>query len=164
MNGAQLHLLINHLPVFGLAFGFLIQLASLIWNEEQLKRTALALYLVTALGTIPAYLTGDPAEHIVRDMSDVDRNQIETHSDWATASLIAIEALGVAALAGLYLARKSGAVSPLAVNGCLAIAILGFGLVAWTAHLGGLIHHPEIRPGFVVPPRPPGARRQSPEQ
>jgi hypothetical protein len=163
MNGAQWHLLINHLPVFGLVFGLLVQLASLIRKSEELKRAALALFLVTALGTIPAYITGDPAEHVVQDMPDVNRDQIDSHSDWATASLVAIEALGAAALAGLYLAGKSGTVSALAFNGCLALAIVGFGLVAWTAHLGGLIHHPEIRPGFVVPPRPPGMRRQSSE-
>jgi len=163
MNGAELHLLINHLPVFGIVFGFSFLLVAVLRNSEELKRAGLALFVVTALGTIPAYLTGEPAEHNVRDMPEVDRGMIEEHQDWGIASLIAIEALGVAALAGLYLARKSGATSAVPVNGCLALALIGFGILFWASHLGGRIHHPESRPGFVVPPRPPGARRLRPE-
>jgi len=163
MNGAQWHLWINHLPVFGLVFGLLLQLAAMYRNQEEWKRVALLLYVATALGTIPVYVTGDPAEHIVRDMPDVDRGLIETHQDWATASLIAIEGLGIASLAGLYLAHREGRGSVPVVQGCLALAVIGFCLVAWTSHLGGEVRHPEARPGFVVPPRPAGMRRQRSE-
>jgi uncharacterized membrane protein len=160
LNGAQWHLLINHLPVFGLVFGLFLQLAAIYRNQQEWKSVALLLYVVTALGTIPAYMTGDPAEHVVRDMPEVDRDEIDTHQDWATASLIAIEALGIASLAGLYLAGRGNRASVPVIQGCIALAVLGFSLVAWTAHVGGRINHRETRPGFVVPPRSPRKRRQ----
>jgi uncharacterized membrane protein len=163
VNGAEYHLAINHLPVFGLAFGMLLHLIAIYLHQEEWKRAALLLYVATALGTIPVYVTGDPAEHVVRDMPDVDRAQIDTHSNWGTVSLIAIEALGIASLAGLYLASRGNQASARVIQGCLALAVIGFCLVGWTSHLGGEVHHPETRPGFVVPPRPPGSRRPSPE-
>ena len=159
MNGAMLHLWINHLPVFGLAFGLFLHLTAIYLKSEEWKNAALVLYVATALGTIPVYVTGEPAEHVVRGMPEVDREQIDPHQDWGTASLVAIEGLGIASLAGLFLARRNARLSAVLTGGSLALAVLSFAIVAWTAHLGGMIHHPEDRPGFVVPPRPPGRDR-----
>ena len=164
MNGAQLHLGINHLPVFGLFLALLLQLIAIYRNHEEWKKAALVLYVVTALGTIPVYMTGDSAEHVVRDMPDVDRGRIEAHDDWGTASLVAIETVGVASLAGLFFSARDPRSSALLFRGSLALAIAAFAIVAWTSHLGGMIHHAETRPGFVVPPRPPDAGRQRSEE
>jgi uncharacterized membrane protein len=157
MNWAQAHLLLNHLPVLGLVYSLLIFGGSFFWYRRELRRAGLILFVITALGTIPVYMTGEPAEHLVRDMPQVDRDAIETHQDWATASLIAIEVLGVVALASLYLSWKS-TLPELLVQACLLLALISFGIVGWTAHLGGQVHHPEVRSGFVPPPRQPRVR------
>lgn len=157
MNWAQAHLLLNHLPVFGLVYSLLVLVGSFFCYKRELQRAGLALLVLTALGTIPTYLTGEPAEEVVRNMPQVDRDFIEEHQDWATGSLIAIEVVGVVSLAGLYLAWKS-MLPEMLVQVCLLLALVSFAIVGWTAHLGGEIHHPEIRSGFVPPPQQPRLR------
>jgi hypothetical protein len=157
MNWAQAHLLLNHLPVLGLVYSLLVLVGSFFCYRRELQRTALALFVVTALGTIPTYLTGEPAEHVVRDMPEVERDLIDVHQDWATASLIGIEVVGVVSLVGLYLAWKS-TLPEMLVQVCLLLALVSFAIVGWTAHLGGQIHHSEIRAGFVQPPHKPRVR------
>lgn len=152
MNGAQAHLLLNHLPVFGVAFGLLILLYGIFRKCDVVKRVALGLFILTALGTIPTYLTGESAQEVVEEVPGVDKSFIEEHEESAMISLIGIEALGVISLAGLFLSRRSGTTPPMLVS---VVVLLGSGalaLVAWTSHLGGLIHHPESRSGFQVMP------------
>ncbi len=162
LNWAQAHLLINHLPIFGVVFGMLLLLYAMVRRSQEMTRAALALFLLTALGTIPAYFTGEPAEHTMSGMAEVDQDVIEEHQDWGTAALVVIGALGVASLAGLWVERKSGAAPAALVRGTLALAVVAFGIVAWASHLGGQVHHPETRPGFVAPPRPPRSRPERP--
>ncbi|MBI2818997.1 MAG: hypothetical protein HYX73_03375 [Acidobacteria bacterium] len=152
MNAAHLHLLLNHLPVFGSAFGLLFLLYAILRKSEELKRAALGLCVITALGTIPAYLTGEPAEEVVEGIPGVDESFIEAHEEHAMISLIGIEALGVVSLAGLFLARKSGTTPPILVSFAVLLAAGSLALVAWTSHLGGLTHHPERRSGFQAMP------------
>jgi len=152
MNSAHLHLLLNHLPVFGSAFGLLLLVYAILRKSEELKRAAMGLFVITALGTIPAYLTGEPAEEVVEAMPGVDASFIEEHEENAMISLIGIEALGVISLAGLFLSRRSGTTPPMLVSVAVLLGAGSLALVAWTVHLGGLIHHPESRSGFQVMP------------
>ena len=148
MNGAQIHLWLNHTPIFGVLIGLLILLFAVYKKSEELKRAGLGLFLATALIAIPTYLTGEPAEEVVETLPGVEASFIEAHEEWALAALIAVEVLGLAALAGLLFSRKPGRYSTMAIRGCVILAILAFGIVAWTAHLGGQIRHPETRAGF----------------
>jgi hypothetical protein len=157
-NWAEAHLWINHLPVFGMAFGLVLLVYAMASRSEEMTRAALILFVLTRLGTIPAYMTGDPAEHIVRSMPEVDQATIDEHSDWGTAALILIEAAAIGSLAGLWLSHKSGSAPAALIRGTLALAILAFAIVGWTSHLGGQVHHPEARSGFVPPPRVPRSR------
>ena len=151
MNGAQAHLLLNHLPVFGVVFGLIILFYAIFRKSEEMKRVALGLFVLTALSTIPAYLTGEPAEELVEEMAEVSHQLIEDHEESALASLIAVEALGALSLLGLVLSRKRNATAPaLLVNATVLLALAALTMVARTAHLGAQIHHPEIRSGFQM--------------
>ena len=67
-------------------------------------------------------------------------------------ALVAIEGLGVMSLAGLFLLGRQRRFSPPIAAVCMGIALLAGGTVAWTAHLGGLIHHSEIAATASTPP------------
>jgi hypothetical protein len=70
-NGAQLHLLTNHLPVVGSLFATLVLLSGLLFKNSSVRRTGLALLAFAALTTLPAYYSGEPAEEKIEDLPGV---------------------------------------------------------------------------------------------
>lgn len=147
MNGAHWHLLLNHLPVLGTAFGILLLLFAWWKKSEEVKRVSLGVLVLTAACAVPAYLTGEPAEGVVEHLAGVSEVLIESHESAALVALSLAIATGIVALAGLFLSRKA---KPLPIWLMFAILFLGFatgGLMARTANLGGEIRHTEIRTG-----------------
>ena len=155
MNAAHLHLILNHLPVLGTAFG----LALLAWAQwkksEDLKRTSLgALVLVTMLA-VPAYLTGEPAEDMVENLPGVAHDIIEQHEGAAQIAFIAQIILGVGALGGLIAFRGVRTIPSWFAGLAIAVAIVVSVLMARTANLGGELRHAEIRSGAPPAERSP---------
>ena len=145
MNSAHLHLVLNHLPVLGTAFGLAILAFGLWKRSEDNKRLALGLLVITALLAIPAYLTGEPAEGAVKGMSGVAGDLIERHEEAAGVALGGVLALGLFAVVGLVAFRGQRPVPKWFGGAALLGALVVSGLMAWTANLGGQVHHPEIR-------------------
>ena len=147
MNGAQLHLMLNHLPVMGALFSLLLLAWSLIRRSAEIQKLALAVALLAGLSSVPAYLTGEPAEEVIEHMAGVDKAYIEEHESMGKFALWCGVALGV--VAGVALA--AGVKNPRWLSAGAAITLLAsvlvFGVMGYTAHLGGQIRHPEIRDG-----------------
>lgn len=149
MNGAHLHLLINHIPVLGTFFGLAL-LAFAAWKRsDELRKAALGTFVIVALATLATYLTGDPAQDVVKGLPGVSAALIERHDNAAGFALGGGIALGVLALGGLIWFREGRQIKNWFSTLALAVAILVTGLMAWTANLGGQIRHTEIRPGAV---------------
>jgi uncharacterized membrane protein len=148
MNAAHIHLLVNHLPVFGVILGVAVLLAGRIRRSAELMRAGFALLVVAGIGAGAAYLSGERAEEIVEDLAGVSEAMIEEHEDSAWFALIGAAALGLAGLIGL--ARFRGdAVAPWLVNSSLLLGLLTAAAIARTAFLGGQIRHSEIRAGAI---------------
>jgi hypothetical protein len=156
MNGAHLHLLINHIPVLGTFFG-LVLLALAAWRRsDELRKAALGTFVIAALAAVATYLTGEPAEDVVKGLSGVAGGLIERHEEAAGMALGGDIALGVVALGGLIWFRGSRPIKNWFSALSLAGAILVTGLMAWTANLGGQIRHTEIRSGAAPMTASPG--------
>lgn len=144
MNGPQMHLVLNHLPVVGLALGALALLGSFLLRRPEAMRLSLVILVVTGLATVPAFLTGEPAEDGVEHWAGVSKGSIHEHEEAAEIGLVAgivAAALALAALVGS--ARKPALATPL--TALALVASLGAaGVMGWVAHLGGLVRHPEI--------------------
>ncbi len=150
MNSAHLHLLLNHAPVLGTIFGAGL-LVFAVWKKSQEEtKAALGFLVVAGLLTVPAYLTGEPAEGVVGSLPGVSQSVIEQHEEAATIAFVAVAVLGVGALIGLVLFRKGKAVPLWFGYVVLAASLLVGGLMAWTANLGGQVRHTEIRSGVNV--------------
>jgi uncharacterized membrane protein len=147
MNGAHVHLILNHVPILGTLFCLLVLAAGVLRRREEVARVALCGMVVVALVTVPAYLSGEEAEDIVRRLPEVSTETMEEHEEAALPALLAIEAAGVLALAALVLGRGGRPLPRWAVLGTLALGVIGFGLVARAANLGGQVHHSEVRGG-----------------
>ena len=144
MNLAHLHLMLNHIPVVGTLVAGALFVLALRWRNPQLERVALGFLLAFALLTIPVYLTGEPAEHVVERLPRVAEPVIDRHEHAALATLVAVEVLGASALAGLALFRRRLLPRAFAV-GLVALMGITSGLFDWTGYLGGQIRHTEIR-------------------
>lgn len=147
MNPAHVHLLMNHIPVIGVGAGLLLLAYAVMKKNDEMIRVSLASFVLLALVAIPVYLTGKSAEEIVEDLPGVSEAIIENHEEAALISLVSIEILGVVALAGLILSRRSNTTLKWFATGSLAISLVVAGLMGWTANLGGQIRHTEIRAG-----------------
>ncbi|RMG45950.1 MAG: hypothetical protein D6723_17690 [Acidobacteria bacterium] len=150
MNWAHVHLILNHFPVVGLAFGLALLAASVARRNSPLARVGLGVLVAIALIAIPVYLTGEPAEEMIEHLPGVSKSFIEEHEESALPTLIVIELLGMVAAVGLFRFRQTGELPRWFLTATLLLSIGAGGFVGWTANLGGQIRHPEIRTGFQL--------------
>lgn len=144
MDQTHLHLLITHLPIFGALLGALV-LAFGLWKKDSTTITAAyGVLVLAASGAGVAYLTGEGAAETVEHLPGVLESRIERHEDFAVYALISLLTLGGAALVGLVLNARQSSFSNSAAKLTLLLALVSFGLVAWTGYLGGQIRHTEL--------------------
>ncbi len=153
INGAQVHLALNHMPVVGVLIGFLILLVGMLFKNRMIKRTALAVIVFAAITIAPAYLSGEPAEEMVEHKPGVTKALIHDHEEFAELSLVFTAITGGIAALGLVLAKlKKDNLESKSTLLVLLLSAVNFGLLANTAHLGGLIRHDELRSDVVALP------------
>lgn len=152
MNGPHLHLILNHIPVLGTAFGSLLLLIGLIKKSPDIKKMGLLFFVIAALVTIPTFYSGRASPKIVKELPGVTRPFIHDHAEAGEYSFIVVGVLGALALLGwIFSCRTSGERNWIYV--LLFILSLPVGAaMARTAYLGGQIRHTEIRSDFVPPP------------
>lgn len=147
MNATHLHLILNHLPVLGTAFGLGLLLFGVWRKSSELKKTALGVLVIIALAAVPVYLTGEPAEDGVKSLPGVSKAFMEQHEEAAGVAFTGVLALGVAALTALILCRGGRDLPVWSTGSLLVASVIVGGLMVWTASLGGQIRHTEIRAG-----------------
>jgi uncharacterized membrane protein len=147
MDQTHLHLLITHLPIFGSILGGLV-LAYGIWKKSShANNAAYLLLIISSFGAVVSYLTGEGAEETVEHLPGVSESIIEQHQEFAVFALIALIAVGIAAIVGLLLSRKNSAFTRIVAVATLTLSLVSFALVGWTGYLGGQIRHSEVRAG-----------------
>jgi formate hydrogenlyase subunit 3/multisubunit Na+/H+ antiporter MnhD subunit len=150
MSAAHVHLLLNHIPILGSIFGLLMLGYGMLRKSDEIQKTSLGVFVITALLTIPVYLAGDGAAEIVSNLPGVSTAIIQQHDKAATITMIAIEVLGAASFLVLFLSwRSRRELRNWMTLGVLILAMLSSGLGAWTGTIGGQIRHTEIRAGFA---------------
>lgn len=145
MNAAHLHLMTNHIPVIGIPLAVLVLIWGLVRKEAAVERVGLVLLVLVALGTIPAYLSGDPAHELVEREPGVRRALIHEHEEAADFGFFFAEAIGVGALAALVLRKKYPKLAQRTSVATAAVGVFTFFVIARVALLGGDIRHVEIR-------------------
>lgn len=149
MNAAQIHLALNHVPLFLSILGAAILVLGMIKKNESFKSLSLYLLVAAAIFTAPVFLTGEGTEELVERLPGVNEAGIEEHEEMAKISLIVIIVTGVVALAGLLL-KKNARAARLILVAVMVLSLVSFGTMAQTAHLGGLIRHSELNNGPTV--------------
>lgn len=145
MNEAHVHLLVNHFPIIMPIIGLLVMLGGLYFRSENIKRTAYVIFILGAILTIPAFVSGEGAEDVVEQIQGIDKNFIEPHEEVADTFAVLSYILGGVSVFGLWASIKQKSFS-----NTLAIVTILFSLIvlffaAKTGTTGGEIRHTEIR-------------------
>ena len=144
MDATRIHLFITHLPVFGIFLGALVLVFGLIRKESQVKIVSYAIIVISIVGGIVAFQTGEEAEHAVESIAGLSDNVIEEHEESAELAVWFIYSLGLLSLLAMYFEVKGKALAKQFSYVVLAVSIIAFYFVASTASLGGKIRHSEI--------------------
>lgn len=157
MDAVHLHLLTNHVPILGSAFGLMLLFITFFLRapSQQLRNAAYLLLLVSALGAFVANISGEGAEEAVEHLAGVSEDPIDAHEDAAPFAVAFATLAGALALAGLGLS----AFKPV-WNGRMALAVtlaalLAFASSARVGWLGGKIRHTELEGGKGAPQASP---------
>ena len=151
MSIAHLHLLLNHVPVIGIVGVALLFALALRRRSDELTRLALGVTIALAVVAGAVFLTGEPAEELVEHLPGFDDALVERHEEAALIATIAFGALGALAAAALLWARRHALPRRTAALGLVGAVTLT-AVVGWTANLGGMIRHTEIRPTAAALP------------
>ena len=144
MNSVHLHLMTAHLPVVGVPFAAAILIAGLVGKSDTLWRTGCWALLISAVLAAFPYFSGPPAYERMASEYSVADEPVERHAVVARATALGLVLLGAVTLSALlrdWQGEPPGrALKSLILAGTLAAAYA----LAWSAHLGGLIRHPEL--------------------
>lgn len=154
MNLVHVHLWLNHLPILGTLITLAMFILSLAFKRDDLKQASLALFVMIALFSIPAYMSGNAAQKELTDSNpDIPMEAIQAHQGSALLAFLFIELTGAVSLVGLWRFSRSeknpwmerpAAWHLIAV---LVLAVVTSGLMAIAGNTGGEIRHAEIATG-----------------
>ena len=145
MQWTQLHLALIHTPVVGVPFLLCLLGWGLYRRQAEMIRLAHGWMALLCAVSIGLKFTGDFAAESAGDRLAAVKTWVERHEQSADQATTGLFLLAISSSAGWFLARRRGSV-PRWANG--TVVLLGVGtavLLARAAHLGGQIHHPEIR-------------------
>ena len=148
-----LHLLLNHLPIIGLAVAALVTAAALALRNRGAIVIGLALIALLSASAWPVMETGEGArDRLRRTLDDDSKHALRRHMDLAEDWVMLFYATAAVAIVALLAAwKKPKWMGPPAMLAVL-LAIASLVAVAAIAEAGGRIRHPEFRPGGAPPP------------
>jgi hypothetical protein len=141
-----LHVLLNPLPVYGLAAGVLGLAMALVTRQAAALRVCLAVVAIMAASAFPVLRLGEAAYEGTRVTLDADgRAWLDAHQQRAQRLVwvfYGAAALAVAALLAGW--RWPGALYPLALL-TLLVALAALAAGGWISYAGGRVRHREFR-------------------
>ncbi|MCG3147767.1 MAG: hypothetical protein PCFJNLEI_01208 [Verrucomicrobiae bacterium] len=156
-----LHVLLNPLPMYGLAMGLLALLLALLLRSRPARVVALVLVALSCASVWPVVRYGHGGYDRVSAMSNNEAKQwLDVHQHRADRAKYIFYLAGLLALAALAADWKfPRAALPLAVA-TLVLAVVSSGLGGWIAHAGGKVRHSEFRDGPPPNPIEPSQREE----
>jgi hypothetical protein len=145
MTLTHLHLMLNHLPIFGMIVLFILMAHAVIFKKENLIKIYLWYFSAAALITLPVFLTGDPSSEYLRTVfPDVNNDLIENHETFGYISLIISLILALSGMIALRYFKDLEILPSWFKYSYLVVALLAVLAFSWTGKTGGEIMHSEI--------------------
>ncbi|MFL6583760.1 MAG: hypothetical protein ACJ8KU_04515 [Chthoniobacterales bacterium] len=153
-----LHVLLNPLPVYGLAIAFFGLIAATYLRSRGGQLTALVLVFATAASAWPVAHYGEAAfDRVVAMADEPGQAWLEAHQDRADVLVWVFYVLAAVSAAAIFAPKKWPRSAAPLVIATLLLSTIALGAGGYIGYAGGKIRHREFR--NVLPPRkPPGAR------
>jgi hypothetical protein len=150
-----IHVLLNPIPIYGLAVGLLGLVIALFLRSRQARIATLAIVLLSAASAWPVYEFGENAYDRVLSMADEPGQAwLDEHKDRAEDLIWFFYGLAVLSATAIAVPMKRPrSALPLAL-GVLLLGLVSLGTGGYIAHAGGKIRHREFR-NASPPPRKP---------
>ncbi|MDM5201499.1 hypothetical protein QUF79_26070 [Fictibacillus enclensis] len=138
MLSTPLHPLLVHFPIALLLIGVIVQIIA-VWKKPFFDRLALFLFSTGFLTGILAYVSGDGAEHFLRNqVGHSIESAVHIHETYALVTLFIFGAVVL-----LKLLHMFGFIKPL-LPLVLVLSLAGAVTLSLTGHYGGkMVYHPE---------------------
>lgn len=144
MNGAHVHLLLNHIPILGTLFAIILLFFGYFLRQQILSKAGLWTLIVASIISIPSFLSGEEAEHAVEGIIGVSMVSVEEHEEQAEIAYWAILLSGAISLGILLPTFKGQQLNRILLVANMFFMIVTFLLMARAGNSGGSIRHPEI--------------------
>jgi hypothetical protein len=146
------HVLLNPLPVYGLAIGILALGAALLARSKPARAIALGIIIVSSASDWAVAHYGKNAYAGIREKSDeAGQKWLDEHMDRAEKFVYVFYATALLGIAALISQKKF----PKAATGLTVITLVAsvasLGIGGWISKAGGQIRHPEFRTGSAPP-------------
>ena len=142
---AHLHLLLNHFPIIGTMAGLGLLLMSLFVNTADVRRASLMVFVVAALMTIPAFVTGFGAQVQLLETPGASNELMQRHLGAAELAIWFMLATGGLSVVGLWRAGQHRPIPTWTTAGLVVMSVLTVALMSRTGNTGGEIRHQEVR-------------------
>ena len=148
-----IHVLINPLPVYGLAMGLLGLIVAFFLKSRRAQIVSLIIVLIASASAFPVYEFGEQAYDRVLSMADEPGHAwLDEHQDRAEDLIWFFYGLAVLSAVALVAPRKWPRSATALVVAVILLSAVTLGLGGYIAYAGGKIRHREFR--NVPPPTP----------
>jgi hypothetical protein len=147
-----IHVLLNPLPVYGLALGLLGLIVAFFLRSRPAQIATLIIVLISVASAWPVYEFGEQAKDRVLSMeNEVGDAWLEEHQDRAEDLIWFFYALAILSAAAIVAPMKwPRSATPLVIAAIL-LSVVTLGCGGYIAYAGGKIRHREFR--NVPPPQ-----------
>ncbi|MCT4560733.1 MAG: hypothetical protein N4A41_05075 [Crocinitomicaceae bacterium] len=146
MDQAHLHLLFNHMPILGSLFGMILLLVGLVKSSRTVQRTGLWTLFLTAILTLPAFFTGEGAEHATEHLIGSSHAMMHEHEELAEKALIFSLVLGLVSIVlATLIARNKHIDYKKFVWMTFGLSVVTFFIMVLVGNHGGKARRPELR-------------------
>lgn len=143
MDFLHLHLLLNHFPIIGTLFGFLIMAWGLFRKSEAVQHVALAIWFLVAVTNLLVMKSGEEAEEKMEQWPGINEAAIHEHEEAAESANFVMIALGLLSAVALLVRNNLAHYKRLRVV-TLVLSVVVLTAMFRTGSLGGKIRHTEL--------------------
>src|SRR5215475_8839234 len=147
MFPVQVHLVLNHVPLTGLAFGLVFYILGIKKSSEAALLTGERIFVAMGAISIAVLASGLRSAHALLPVQWLDTAAVHSHERAGILTLIVLIVLAILSgiIQGRSRGRRIGFVRLRAA--ILVFATVSLGMVLWTSRLGGELRHSELKFG-----------------
>ena len=153
-NGPHLHIVLNHLPIYGSILALGLFLASVHWRSwfrpefdlrsSDVKQASLIVFVLLGIIAIPTYISGAATRWAYEGRPDVAMDVVLAHQDAALMAFLFLGLTGSMAWLALWQRRRFAQVHAWNLYAILVLSVLSVVFLIRTGSLGGTIVRPDL--------------------